>query len=165
MNRTIQNTLAICVTAWVLLGCLAPILVWAASDADDIIGRWTVADGKSRVEIYRANDGTIEGKICWLRDPVYPGGDAEAGKPMRDRLNPDPTLANRPLMGLVIMRDFKSDGTNRWSGGTVYDPECGKTYKGKMSLDEGRTTLNLRGYVGISLFGRTEKWTRYVVPK
>jgi uncharacterized protein (DUF2147 family) len=161
MNRTTQNTLAVCVAAWVLIVCLAPVLVWAEANVDDIFGRWTAADGKSRVEIYKAGDGTIEGRICWLRDPVYPADDAEAGKPMRDRLNPDPSLTNRPLMGLVIMKGFKPDGPNRWSGGTVYDPECGKTYKGKMSLDADRQTLNLRGYVGISLFGRTEKWIRY----
>jgi uncharacterized protein (DUF2147 family) len=144
--------------ALALVLCLGLVVAWAAVEGN-IVGRWKVPDGKSCVEIYRASDGTIEGRICWLRQEKYPAGDAEQGKPIHDRDNPDKALAGRPLMGLVVMKGFKFDGKGQWAGGTLYDPQCGKTYKGKLWL-EGGTTLNLRGYVGVSLFGRTEKWMR-----
>jgi uncharacterized protein (DUF2147 family) len=130
----------------------------------DIVAQWTVADGKSRVEIYKAADGSIEGKIVWLSAPNYPDGDAEAGKPKHDRENPDKSMQNRPIVGLVLLKGFKFDGKKEWSGGTVYDPESGKTYKGKLWLDN-ENTLGMRGFIGISLLGRTEKWTRYTEAK
>jgi uncharacterized protein (DUF2147 family) len=130
----------------------------------DIVAQWTVADGKSRVEIYKAVDGSIEGKIVWLSAPNYPDGDAEAGKPKHDRENPDKSMQNRPIVGLVLLKGFKFDGKKEWSGGTVYDPESGKTYKGKLWLDN-ENTLGMRGFIGISLLGRTEKWTRYAEEK
>ena len=130
----------------------------------DIAGQWTTAGNKSRVEITKAADGTFEGKLVWLNEPNYPAGDAEAGKPKHDRENSDKSLQGRPIIGLVFMKGFKFNGKDEWSGGTVYDPESGKTYKGKIWLDND-TTLGLRGYIGISLLGRTEKWTRYTEPK
>lgn len=130
----------------------------------DIAGQWTTAGDKSRVEICKAADGTFEGKIFWLQEPEYPAGDAEAGKTKHDRENPDKSLQSRPIMGLVFLKGFKFDGKKEWNGGTVYDPESGKTYKGKIWL-ENDNTLGLRGFIGISLLGRTEKWTRYTEPK
>ena len=135
-----------------------------AADKTGITGRWTVQDGNSRVEIYKAADGTIEGKICWLRDPNYAAGHPDAGKPKLDRNNPDKSKRNQPIVGLVMLKGFKSDGEDKWSGGTVYDPASGKTYKGKLKLDND-DTLSMRGFIGISLLGRTEKWTRYKEPK
>jgi uncharacterized protein (DUF2147 family) len=147
--------------AWAVF--LLPLAALAA-DGAEIVGQWTVPDGETRVEIYRAADGTFEGKICWFLEPNFPAGDAEAGKPRHDRYNPDKSLQSRPLLGLVLMKGFKFDGKKKWSGGTIYDPESGKTYKGKMELDNDQT-LSLRGFVGVSLLGRTEKWTRYKQPK
>ncbi len=130
----------------------------------DLVGQWTTAGDKSRVEIYKAADGTFEGRLVWLQEPDYPAGDAEPGKAKHDRENPDKSLQGRPILGLVFLKGFKFDGKKEWGGGTVYDPESGKTYKGKMWL-ENDNTLGLRGFIGISLLGRTEKWTRYVEPK
>lgn len=128
------------------------------------MGQWTVQDGKARVEIYKAADGTFEGRLCWLQEPNYPADDAEAGKPKHDRENPDKALQSRPLWGLVFMKAFKFDGKKEWGGGQIYDAESSKIYKGKMSLID-ENTLGMRGYIGISLLGRTEKWTRYAAPK
>ena len=55
-------------------------------------------------------------------------------------------------------------GGNTWAKGTIYDPEDGKTYKCKMTLTDPKT-LGVRGYIGISLIGRTTVWTRYVKPE
>jgi uncharacterized protein (DUF2147 family) len=57
------------------------------------------------------------------------------------------------------MYNFKYDGGNVWSDGKIYNPEDGKEYNCKMTL-EGPNTLLVRGYVGISLFGKTQTWTR-----
>jgi uncharacterized protein (DUF2147 family) len=58
-----------------------------------------------------------------------------------------------------MLKDFKFDGNDEWKGGDIYDPESGKTYRSYMYLKDSNT-LKVRGYVGISLLGRTETWTR-----
>ena len=78
------------------------------------------------------------------------------------RENPDEALRDRPILGLQIMSDFEYDGNDKWKKGTIYAPDDGKTYKSKMSLSED--VLKVRGYIGISMLGRTEEWTR-VPPK
>jgi len=148
-------------SAWIAV--LAPFALLAAGGAD-VVGQWTVPDGKTRMEIYQAANGTFEGKICWFQEPEFPAGDAEAGKPRHDRNNPDKALRNRPLLGFVLMKGFKFDGKKKWTGGAIYDPECGKTYQAKMELENNQTLL-LRGFIGVSLLGRTEKWTRHAQPK
>jgi len=62
------------------------------------------------------------------------------------------------LIGLTILKDFVFDD-NSWTGATIYDPRNGKTYSCKLSLKDNYT-LNIRGYLGLSLFGRTESWTK-----
>ncbi len=130
----------------------------------EITGQWTTAGNKSRVEITKVADGTFEGKIVWLSEPNYPADDKEAGKPKHDRENSDKSLQSRPILGLSFMKGFKFDGKKEWSGGLLYDPESGKTYKGKIWLEDDGT-LGMRGFIGISLLGRTEKWTRYTEAK
>lgn len=73
--------------------------------------------------------------------------------------NPDPKLRNREVVGLVMLNDFVFDGNKTWNDGTIYDPREGKTYSCKITLKD-KNTINVRGYVGISMFGRTEVWTR-----
>jgi uncharacterized protein (DUF2147 family) len=140
----------------------APIWVGAA-DGDQIVGLWATApdevDGNAHVEIYK-NNGTYAGKIVWLEKPVYNEDDEEgmAGQDKVDRENPDEALRDRPILGLQIMSDFEYDGKNKWKKGTIYAPDDGKTYKCKMSLSGD--VLKVRGYIGISMLGRTEEWTR-----
>ena len=94
------------------------------------------------------------------RGQVADGGeDGEAGEPKVDTNNPDPALQSRPIMGLELMKNFKFVGKGAWKKGTIYDPDNGKTYKCKLRLgDDG--VLNVRGYIGISMIGRTSHWTR-----
>ncbi|HTY59455.1 MAG TPA: DUF2147 domain-containing protein [Bacteroidota bacterium] len=124
-------------------------------DRDAILGEWVTAGGESRVEIYRADSVTLSGKIVWLRDPL------KNGIPVVDDKNPVDTLKSRPVLGLVILRGFTYDGDQVWSGGKIYDPKSGNDYSAKMTLVDDQN-LDLRGYVMIPLFGRTEKWTRPV---
>ena len=62
-------------------------------------------------------------------------------------------------MGMIIMYNFKYDDENKWDDGNIYDPKSGNEYSGTMTLTS-KNNLNLRGYVGIPLFGRTSNWSR-----
>ena len=72
--------------------------------------------------------------------------------------NPDATLRGKSLCNLEIGSRFHSSDATHASGGTIYDPKSGNTYRGTMVVDGD--IVRLRGYVGISLFGRTEIWHR-----
>lgn len=128
--------------------------------SDRIIGLWATDKAEAHVEIRREDDNTYTGTIIWLKDPFYAEDDDAGmeGEPKMDRNNPQANLRERPIIGLQIMKGFVYDGDDRWVDGEIYDPDNGSTYRCKMWLtNEG--TLKVRGYVGISLFGRTTEWT------
>ncbi len=132
----------------------------SGSEQDAVLGSWVTEDGKGVIELYECS-GRVFGKIVSLSEPCFPPDDERGmgGKPRIDRNNPDPNLQNRPVKGLVILRDFVCAGTRIWQGGEIYDPENGKTYRGRMKLlDPDR--LQLRGYIGIPLLGRSTVWER-----
>lgn len=79
-----------------------------------------------------------------------------------DTNNPNATLRTRPLCGLQIGEGFHGTDPNKAEGGHLYDPRTGKTYKGSM-VSQGDVLL-LRGYVGVSMFGRTARWDRVTAP-
>jgi uncharacterized protein (DUF2147 family) len=122
--------------------------------ADAILGKWLNEDQDAHVEIYK-DAGKYFGKIVWLKDPI----DEVTGKPKVDDENPDANLQNRPVLGLVILKDFIFDGETEWEDGTIYDPKNGKTYDCYMKIDE-EGILKIRGYIGISWIGRNTYWTR-----
>ncbi len=116
------------------------------------IGHWQVINDQGnpggQVETYLV-DGKLFGKVTQLRPGRKPGD-------VCDKCSGD--LKNKPLMGMVILRNFRPDG-DVWVGGTVVDPENGKEYKGKVwSIGTGK--LSMRGFIGFSLLGRTQTWTR-----
>lgn len=120
--------------------------------ADDVLGQWYSENNESLIEIYKTGN-KYYGKIIWLKEPL------RDGKPKLDDKNPDEKLRSRPIIGLVILKDFVFDGEKEWSDGKIYDPKSGKTYSCYMEL-ENRDKLKIRGYIGISLIGRTTYWTR-----
>jgi uncharacterized protein (DUF2147 family) len=132
---------------------------WAAG-ADDILGIWNNQEKDARIELFTCGGGTC-GKIVWLKEPNYPAGspDGVPGTPKLDHNNPDPALRKTPRLGLTIVRDFVYAGGSSWTRGKVYDPKNGKTYSGKLTL-VAPGELHLRGFIGISLLGRTSTWTR-----
>lgn len=123
-----------------------------AQKADMILGSWANANGQDHILIYKRGDKFF-GKLDWIKSP-----NDENGKPKTDKNNPDPALRSRPDLGLELLKDFTFDGDNVYSGGTVYDPKNGKTYNCKMTLEGDKLTI--RGFIGISLFGRSVTWTR-----
>lgn len=125
---------------------------YGQTKADDIIGTW-VTGGKepAKIQIYKSGD-KYNGKIVWLKYPE------ENGLQRMDANNPDKSKRSQQILGLVILRDFRFDEDD-WEGGKIYDPESDNTYSCIISLKD-KSTLKVRGYVGISLLGRTEIWTR-----
>lgn len=123
------------------------------SFSQSVIGRWKTVDdvsGKERgvVEIYEHN-GKIYGKIIEIFDPRH-----------KDKkcILCEGEDKNKPILGMNFIKGLKKDGTE-YSGGKILDPESGKLYKCYINL-ENKDKLKVRGYIGISLFGRTQYWYR-----
>lgn len=123
-----------------------------AQSKDAIVGRWVNSSAEAHVEISKKNE-KYYGKIIWLKNPKD-----EKGNPKTDVRNPDESLRSKPMLGLEILKDFVYDG-EKWTDGKIYDPKSGKTYSCNIT-QKGNGELNLRGYIGISLIGRTEVWKK-----
>lgn len=121
--------------------------------AQEVIeGYWLNDSKEGKVEIFKHADGKYYGKLVWLKEPN------KDGKPKTDINNKDASLRNHPLIGLNLLKGFSKDG-DVFSGGTIYDPKNGKTYECKITPKD-KNTLSIRGFIGISLIGRTTTWTR-----
>ena len=70
------------------------------------------------------------------------------------------SLHNQKILGMTILTGMAKDGDNTWSGGQSTDPKNGKTYKCKITMNPDGQMLNVRGYVGVSMLGRTQSWIR-----
>lgn len=144
------------------LSAIAICLIFSASivaasiaekGGDDLLGVWLTESKKAHVEIYKTGDKYF-GKIIYLKDPRN-----EQGKPKVDKNNPDKGKKNTPLMGLNLLRSFEYDEDWEWEDGQIYDPENGKDYSCIIymkTIDQ----IEVRGYVGFSMIGRSQIWTR-----
>ena len=140
----------------------AGVALSAAADNGNVLGLWATAPtekGQAHVKITE-EDGVYTGEIVWLEKPTYDEAEGPewSGKTKVDRKNPKKALQDKPIIGLQIVQGMKAKSESTWDGGTIYDPENGKTYKAKMSLEGD--TLKVRGFIGFSLLGRTSVWTR-----
>lgn len=128
--------------------------IWAQADA--LLGIWLTEEKNSQVEITKTANGQFVGRIVWLNEPLD-----EDGKVKTDKENPNANQRNQRLLGLQILKGFTYDANKKeWAGGTIYDPDNGKTYTAFMKLD-GNNTMVLRGYVmGMRMLGRNSTWTR-----
>ena len=146
------------ISLWITLLLLTSTTAFGAG-LNDILGIWKTEMDESKIEIIRCGE-KICATIIWLKNPIYTDNrDGEVGTPYIDRKNPDPALKSRPILGLRILEGFTAEGGNNWGNGTCYDPKSGKTYRGKIHLS-AHNRLELRGFFGIPLFGRTSVWTR-----
>jgi len=124
----------------------------AAADRTTPVGKWKTIDdsshkAKSIVEIWE-HRGKLYGKIIKLI--TEPGEDPD---PKCDKCKGD--KKDKKVIGMVIVEGLSREG-DEWKGGSILDPDNGKTYKCKMSLEKGK--LKVRGFIGVSLLGRTQYW-------
>ncbi len=135
-----------------------PLLPWLANAAlaepPTPVGLWHTVDdrtskprGTVRIE---QQDGLLTGRIVSTIDP------ADAAHTCEDCPG---DRKGQPIIGLQIIRNMRPNG-DHWDGGTILDPETGKTYHCTMALHDNGHRLVVRGYIGISLFGRSQSWLR-----
>ncbi len=134
---------------FILLFITIPTFKCFAQDAIERL--WFNEEKTAKIQIYKATDGKFYGKIVWLKEPL------RNGKPKVDDKNPKEALQKQPLIGLSLLKGFNKDGDNEYEDGTIYDPKNGKTYS--CIIKHKGTHLDVRGYIGISLIGRTTTWS------
>lgn len=146
------------VVSFVFIGLLFQSFTLTAleTNPDAIIGVWKSGEGNAMVRIYK-NGSKYQGKVVWLKEP----NDPETSKPKLDKNNEAPTARTKPVLGLINIWGFVPKGDNLWDDGNIYDPKNGNTYSSTMRLINANT-LEVRGYIGVSLIGRTDTWTRQV---
>jgi len=139
----------------ILLLALLPLAAFAQESP---VGKWRTIDDrtgkvKSIVEIYQASDGSLAGKVLQVLNSdkgPHPVCDACKGE-----------NHNKPIEGMVIAWGLKKDDDGKtWDGGKILDPKNGKVYSAKMTPTEGGAKLEVRGYIGFSLIGRSQTWIR-----
>ncbi len=135
---------------------LMPMLLSAqkTAEADRILGVWFNGEKSSKIEVFKTTTGSYAGRIIWLKEP-----NDEAGKPKVDHKNSTEALKSRPLINLNVLTGLSYKGKAKYDGGTIYDPKSGNTYSCKAEFEDDNT-LKLRGFMGVSLLGRTDIWTR-----
>jgi len=137
----------------VLVACLGA-LAWSArlyAQSTSMMGDWVEPAGSV------LHVGPCGSAVClWI---VSLSNEA---KSQTDIYNPDASLRSRALCGLKIGSGFILRDATHATDGTLYDPKTGNTYRGMMTADGAM--LDLRGYVSLPLFGRSQKWTRPAIP-
>ena len=152
MKMTVRIGLCAIALALFALISVAPARAQQLSPKlQNAIGHWQIySDGKpgGQVETYLVN-GVLFGKVTQVRPGRTP-------QDVCDKCSGE--LKNKLILGMVILRNFHAVGDD-WVDGTAVDPENGKEYKGKIWA-VGNDKLSMRGFIGISLLGRTENWVR-----
>ena len=144
-------------STWLKLSAMSMALVLSvwhsrATSSEALGGTWMFAN-RVAVQVFECR-GQLCGKIVWLLRPLTP-----TGRPDLDSLNPDPSLRQRHLCGLMIIWGLQPGAPGHWAGGSLYDPKDGVTYDVDVELTTP-TTISARVYRGVQLFGRTETLTR-----
>ena len=122
--------------------------------AVDAKGFWLTENNKAIVEFSECGEQKLCGYIVWTANPR----DA-AGKLKLDVENPDPAMRKQPVCGIKLIGDMRPASTSEYKDGWVYNPRSGKTYDAKVEV-LSRDRLKMRGFLGISLLGRSQTWTR-----
>ena len=122
------------------------------SGGGGVLGVWLSENKDGKIEVYKSASKYF-GKLIWGKT-MY---EADGITSRKDVENKNKDLRSRNLKDLVMLTDFTYHDSI-WDGGEIYDPYSGKTYSCTLKLKDGK--LNIRGYVGVSLFGRTSVWER-----
>lgn len=146
MNRIISGLLT------VSIGTLLSTAAFAASLNGS---QWQTVDEKTNekkaIVLLTEKNGQLSGKIIKVLNP------ADAKEKCTKCTG---ALKNQPIQGLNFLTGFKANGENKWTDGKLVDPESGKIYSGKITLSDSGQSLDLRGYVGAPIFGRSQTWAR-----
>jgi uncharacterized protein (DUF2147 family) len=139
-----------------LAGALLASAATSMAQAASPMGLWQTIDDKTGqpkalVQIVQDGDGTLTGKILT--------GLGSNDDPNRRCTACTDSRKDQLMKGMTIINGMKADG-DTWDGGQILDPENGKLYKCKMHLDDGGQKLVVRGYIGVSLLGRSQTWIR-----
>ncbi|ABE30156.1 hypothetical protein DR64_489 [Paraburkholderia xenovorans LB400] len=139
-----------------LAGVLLASAVTAMAQADSPVGTWQTIDDhtgqpKALVQIAQDGSGSLSGKVI--------KGLGANDQPDRRCTACTDARKDQPILGMTIISDMKRDG-DAWDHGQILDPENGKVYKCKMHLEDGGNKLVVRGYIGVSLLGRSQTWVR-----
>lgn len=150
----IKKTHAYTALPVVLVGAWSGTIPAHAGDPSSPVGEWRTIDDstntpKALVKIVE-RDGLLFGVVekSLLQKP---------GHKTCDDCTDD--RRGKPILGMDIIRGLRKDGDS-WGGGTILDPESGKVYHCTLTLRDGGQRLGVRGYIGVSLFGRTQVWER-----
>jgi uncharacterized protein (DUF2147 family) len=137
----------------VALGAL--LAINAARSEPTAAGVWRQVDDAGKVGAFvtiTEEGGVFVGRLSHLFPEPGDEPNPVCGQCPGDKLN-------QPLLGLVFIEGMKQSGLD-YDGGTILDPETGKVYSASMRLSADGTQLNVRGFVGLSIFGRSQTWTR-----
>ncbi len=131
-----------------LLAFTTALLPVTASAASPLEGLWLTQNQRSIIALAECDQGLC-GNVFWIiKDGMQ-----------TDSANPDESKRSRPMCGLPILWGFEKDGDHAWENGTIYKADEGDLYDADLALQEDGT-LKVRGYMGISLLGKTQVWTR-----
>ena len=143
----IRNTIAMVLglSALSAMAQMSPVGLWKTIDDKD-------GSAKSEIRIIETA-GVVTGKIEKILDPK--------AKPDEKCVECGDDRKDQAMLGLEIIRGVKKvEGEDLWEGGTIIEPSTGKVYKMKMTPIEGGAKLEMRGFIGFSLLGRTQTWIR-----
>jgi len=139
-----------------LIGLLLSLFTFtqALANGDELVGIWKPSNGRSLLKIEKIGN-KYYGRVVWLIEPKN-----EDGSPRTDINNPDESLRSTPLKGYRLLKDLTWDKEEEiWTGGTIYDPNNGSTYNCTIEKQDD-STIEVRGFIGTAVFGRTDVWKR-----
>ncbi len=136
--------------------CLSALPLAAFAQHASPVGTWTTIDDsthkpKSTVEIYATTNGSLAAKVVEVLQSD------QGAHPVCDECTGE--RKGKPVEGMVIMWNVRQDGAN-WGGGKILDPHNGKTYSVKLTPSADGSKMEVRGYMGFSLLGRSQTWIR-----
>jgi uncharacterized protein (DUF2147 family) len=110
---------------------LGTLLICNTGLASELSGEWATPGNRAhvRIETCASDRDLLCGGIIWLWEPVDARGEA-----MRDAQNPDPSLRRQPLIGMSLLKDFRSASSSGSMDGRIYNPENGRTYNASLRL-------------------------------
>jgi uncharacterized protein (DUF2147 family) len=136
----------------ILSGIVASIVASSAAIAGDAKGVWLSQDGNAQVRLTDCG-GALCGTLVWLREPIDP----KTQRPRTDKLNPDISKRDRPMLGLQVAQGLRPNGADRWSG-LIYNADEGKHYQITITI-KSPSHATLVGCI-LAVICKSEHWTR-----